>query len=968
MPGGWRLPVSPLDILEGQGSGSLGSGGVEEGIFHSFLNHSPTVQGSDPRVQLLPQFHQGESFGGGDSGSYRQGGCGTRVSFSGLLQSHLCGDEGLGNLAPHHRSVHFEQVCHGDQVQDGDCPVGSVFCETGRLDGISGPEGRVSSGPGPSGEQAFSEVRELRSGLPVQSFVLWPDNLSPGLHEGDGSCLVDSPCPGGKNVALPGRLVGPGRVQGSMFSGKGHGDRSLPRIGNNDQLGQIKPGPFPDCNISGDSHQCYDFEGFSNPREAGEALSNHYRVSVLRRATSSLVEGSAGASVLIDPTYPRRSPQDEVPAISSEETMGFLGRKGPGQVGSSVSKGSTVVAGPEAPGERVFPGDCPPGPDVMVRCVGRGLGGSSSGGLRFRPLDSRRTVPLYQLEGVESNTSRSIKIPRTTVGQSGGGVFRQRVCYRLPQESRGYDLSPTQSRSTGDFKMGRNQENSGSSSIHSGSPQCHSRFSLPGEPSGGLGMDLMSRDGEFSGEEVASKYRSVRNVPELPSTSIFRSHERGDGCSSPTLGSLAGLRFSAIFAHPTSPQQVEGFNSHRTDSDCSALAAEGVVSGSLGDAIGTTPTAARAERSTQTASLPSASSRSPRAEPSCLATLQRFARHEGFSRRVARQLTLARRPSTLLVYQQKWSTYRKWCREQGVSVSTPSLPKVADFLLFLHEVKRLSVPCIRGYRSMLSLTFRSKLPKIATSPVLSDLLRSFAIQRPRSVVSPPSWDLDKVLRFLLGNPFEPLREASFKDMTKKVLFLVSLATAKRVGELQALSRHVAYVQDDMSLSYMAGFVAKTESASNPIPRHFILKSLKDFVGNLEEESLLCPVRALSIYLDRTKDLTPRPRSLFVSPNRRLRGISKNALSFLLRETISAAGALVTDEGRGARAHSIRGISTSMAFYRNWSVQRVLQAATWRSNSVFAAFYLKDIALTYESCCSLGPIVVAGQVLSSSSGV
>ena len=73
------------------------------------------------------------------------------------------------------------------------------------------------------------------------------------------------------------------------------------------------------------------------------------------------------------------------------------------------------------------------------------------------------------------------------------------------------------------------------------------------------------------------------------------------------------------------------------------------------------------------------------------------------------------------------------------------------------------------------------------------------------------------------------------------MFLLSLATAKRVGELQALSHSVAFQGNDISLSYVAEFVAKTESEQNPLPRFFLVRSLEDFVGDLPEHRLLCPV-------------------------------------------------------------------------------------------------------------------------------
>ena len=73
---------------------------------------------------------------------------------------------------------------------------------------------------------------------------------------------------------------------------------------------------------------------------------------------------------------------------------------------------------------------------------------------------------------------------------------------------------------------------------------------------------------------------------------------------------------------------------------------------------------------------------------------------------------------------------------------------------------------------------------------LKDLIRSFSIQRPRCPSSVPSWDLNKVLTHLMSSAYETLDKMNLRTLSKKVLFLVSLATAKRVGELQALSRVV----------------------------------------------------------------------------------------------------------------------------------------------------------------------------------
>ena len=111
-------------------------------------------------------------------------------------------------------------------------------------------------------------------------------------------------------------------------------------------------------------------------------------------------------------------------------------------------------------------------------------------------------------------------------------------------------------------------------------------------------------------------------------------------------------------------------------------------------------------------------------------------------------------------------------------------------------------------------------------------------------MGPPSWDLVKVLTYLCGSTFELLASKPLQLVTMKVSFLLALAMAKRVGELQALSCHVAYHGPDLSLAYLPEFVAKTESERNPFPRSLLVKSLEEFVRDLLEERLSCPVRAV----------------------------------------------------------------------------------------------------------------------------
>ena len=339
-------------------------------------------------------------------------------------------------------------------------------------------------------------------------------------------------------------------------------------------------------------------------------------------------------------------------------------------------------------------------------------------------------------------------------------------------------------------------------------------------------------------------------------------------------------------------------------------------------------------------------------------TAWRLSSDSPISSTVAGQLVFCRRQSTRLNYQARWGTYRKWCRDFGHRSSSPSISKIAEFFTYLFKRKGAALSTIKGYRAMLLAIFKFPLPEISTS-ILKDLIRPFEISAPRPLFPPPPLDLDKVLQYLSGPPFEPLARASFLDKTKKALFLLAMATAKWVSELQAPSFFVSFQGEDLVLYYDPFFRAKTESAANPLPRSVIVPSLSDFAGDLPER-VQCPVRAIKFLRKAARSASYIPSRLFVSPRNPKRAMSKNAISLYLRQLITDSGAVSTS--RPPRAHDIRGIATSLNYYSNLSLSNLMQVATWKSNRVFASRYLKEVSATQDNIRRFGPLVIAGDRL------
>ena len=370
--------------------------------------------------------------------------------------------------------------------------------------------------------------------------------------------------------------------------------------------------------------------------------------------------------------------------------------------------------------------------------------------------------------------------------------------------------------------MGRIHEDHATSPVHPGVSQHESGSSQSAQPGNRVGMDATPGGSPRSSPPVAGDHRPIPDLADSKASTVLCCS--GGRCIPPALGHLQAYAFPPIAIIRRVLLELRA--SHNCDLTLIVpfWPQRDWFSRSTGTSIRFSNSTTQMSRSAATTAFPSVSRKSPFDSSDCGATLKLFASQSGFSETVVGQLALCRRKSTRLNYQARWGKFRKWCRDFHHRSSEPTIPKIAEFLTFLFKKEKAAVSTIKGYRAMLSSVFKFCHLEISSSPILKDLVRSFEISAPRPLHLSPPWDLDKVLEYLSGPPFEPLAEASFRNKTRKALFLVTMATAKRVGELQALSFSVSHRGDDLVLHYDPFFLAKAESVSNPLPRSVIVQS------------------------------------------------------------------------------------------------------------------------------------------------
>ena len=433
----------------------------------------------------------------------------------------------------------------------------------------------------------------------------------------------------------------------------------------------------------------------------------------------------------------------------------------------------------------------------------------------------------------------------------------------------------------------------------------------------------------------------------------------------------SGLRVPSVPANSHGPGEDLQSTSLSRGTDSSEMADTEVVSETV------VVTNRRSQGSTNitlgssAAGLPT-SSETGVAPSSRLVSVRRSLAQRGFSRQVADFLHKSTRASSAKVYDAQWAGFSDWCLEREIDPLGPSVAQFADFLMYLFQVKKLSVSAIKGYRSAIAHTWRScKVPDISLDEVISKMVSAFSIERPRLRVLVPPWNLSVVLRYLSGPPFEPMATAPWKEVVLKTVFLIAFATAARRSELHALSvgdGQIAFSDDGKRLTLRLDpqFLAKNQ-APGEIREPFKIRALAHRVVDDEADASLCPVRALRIYLKVSRSFRGTRRKLFLSLQKNAtKEISKDTIARWLVTVISqahnrAVGDSALQKRANVTAHQVRAMATSWSAFAGADVDSIKKAAFWKGSTTFSSFYLRVLSSKVREVSAFCPLVAAQRV-------
>ncbi len=332
----------------------------------------------------------------------------------------------------------------------------------------------------------------------------------------------------------------------------------------------------------------------------------------------------------------------------------------------------------------------------------------------------------------------------------------------------------------------------------------------------------------------------------------------------------------------------------------------------------------------------------------------------------------SKRKSTKVNYGNKWLVWSNFCKDHKIRALYPTEKDVAEFLVSLYKTKNLKTATLKNYRSAIANTIKSATWKsadfISFSPLINDILEGIKNEFPEKNVSFPQWDLFLVLKSLLSKPYEPIESSDLQHLTMKTVFLVALASARRVSGVHAISgldKDIEFAEGNksMTLSFLPEFRAKNQIADTD-RQSFQIKSLSQFLDSTEPDVCLCPVRALKTYLKRTSRFRGNKRRLFISMNPgHEKDICKNTITRWLKQVILEAYKSAGSSLNCYQVHEIRKLSTSLGLAKGVSLKHIMETAYWRSKNTFSSFYLRDITTKrVNQTYGIDRVVVANSVI------
>ena len=906
---------------------------------------------------------------------YRKGG---KCKISRVLQSPAPSTQASPKVEASHRLKQAQHFSTCRKFQNGNSRVHQDFPGSRGVGIVDGPVRRVATHPHPSKLKEIPKVLLQGPSVPVHLPTFQTGHSPPGLYDDRKGSETNGPLKRTQNSPIPGRLADQVPVSGGSPSGHTGSGRPNAILGVDNQPGKIRTETYSGVFVRGLRIPPRFSPCKTHSREMAQTSGFDPTTQVKTCFDCKMFDVSNWVASFNRENGPGGTPSHEALSVSSQGALEISSVAGqPPSLDRSHCSPPRLVAKSLKRDERRRPSSQRPQYPTPYRRLKRRLGRSLRSKVYKRSVVRSGKKATHKCPGIEGGLPGPSRLQGPVPESNSVSCNGQLNSGSLHQQTGGNSLSRDVRSPVENHDLVPSLPHNIESQAHSRVPDCDSRPTVQVQPSAvnrmvsapiGVQTDLP--------EVVHTSCRLICHSPEPQTPTVCVSYPRPKGlghrCSKHRLDQPHGLCLPS-YDSPSQgdpKDQARPLPDHR---DSPRLARDALVLG---------PSAALNRDPTTTPSVNDPTKTVPQvcvpqqpttAEPPRLVSRSGQLQEQGFSVEVAERIAAPQRSSTRTIYKSKWALFEKWCRENSVDFSTPSVKQISDFFMYLYQDLNRRPSTIDGYRTAIVDTLGPTAQHIAHNADLHRLLSSFHRDRPKSSRNLPKWNLSVVLNDLTKAPFEPMKDTDLKHLTLKTAFLLALASG---SEIHAWVRNKVSnlgQWEKVALFSSSDFIAKNQLAieGSQSVSPVTIPALTTIVDRqFKEDRTLCPVRALRFYLDRTKDLRGSLSLLFISFKKgHTSDIRPATLSSWLKQTILLCYKQADQQALDlvqVKAHDIRAFAASKAFYGGVSVDQIMQACHWKAHNTFTNFYLKDLTWSdTDNNMYLGPVVAAQQVLDPS---
>jgi len=275
----------------------------------------------------------------------------------------------------------------------------------------------------------------------------------------------------------------------------------------------------------------------------------------------------------------------------------------------------------------------------------------------------------------------------------------------------------------------------------------------------------------------------------------------------------------------------------------------------------------------------------------------------------------------------KWAS---WCQERNTDPISGPVSAVINFLADLFS-QGYQYNSLNSYRSAISSTHdHVDGSPIGQHPLVTRMMAGAFNSRPPKARYSATWDVEIVLKYIIS--LGPNNNLSLKNLTLKTVMLLALTRPTRSVDLKLLDVDLCRWTPE-GVSFIPSGLTKQAKAGRRVSDYFFPK--------FSENTLICPVDSVKEYIKITEEFRKtdvRTTQLFLSFIRPHSAVSSSSIARWLKTLLAESGIDVSL----FKAHSTRSASASAAAAAGVTTKEILDAADWKTESVFQKFYYKPV--------------------------